>query len=267
MAVHFEVGYSLPGGDEALINSRILHARNWLTGGTITASNTASDYFATGPDNSLTYEFWSPGTLNVETWEYDHGSAVECDACGVGAHNLFTAGSTLKVEYFDGSWQTLIDVTPTDDSPVYAIFEPVTAQRWRIEVDGTAMSPVIGAIRFGKSQQMPRPVSGPHRPLELGRRTEARTNLSETGEFLGRTIQRRYLETSIGWNILEDTWVNANWPNLQRALESEPFFLAWRPGDDPGVGYCYTDEVPDAQYTGEANYMAASMQVMGRSWE
>lgn len=267
MAVFFEAGYSLPGGDEDLINARIMHARKWLTGGTVTASTTATDFFADAPNNSLTYEFWSPGTLVAETWEYDHGSSVECDACCIGAHNLFTAGSTLKVQYFSGSWQTLIDVTPTDDSPIYAIFEPITAQRWRIEVNGSAVAPEIGVIRFGKSLQMPRPINGGHNPLELARNTELRTNLSETGEFLGKTIQRRYLETSFAWNIVEDTWINANWPDLQKALESEPFFIAWRPGDDAGVGYCYVDDVPRAQYTGEANLMNASMRVMARSWE
>ena len=268
MAVFFESGYSLPGGDEPLTHARILHANNWLSGGTVSASTTGSEYFADAPANSLTYEFWSPDTINAETWEYDHGSSAECDVCCIAAHNLFTAGSSVDVEYYNGSsWVTLVSATPTDNSPIMAIFAPITAQRWRIAVQGVSVAPVIGVIRFGKALQMPRPSAASHKPLVYGRNVEMRTNESETGEWLGRTIQRKNLKTSYGWSIIEDTWFEANWPATQQAFEAEPFFLAWRPGDDDSVGYCVVNESPAPSYSGRANYMGVTMNVTARAWE
>jgi hypothetical protein len=158
-------------------------------------------------------------------------------------------------------------IAPTDNSPVMALFEPVTAPAWRLEITGGTAAPEMGVARFGKALQMPRPSAASHKPLVYGRNTETRTNESETGEWLGRTVQRRNLQTSYGWSLIEDTWFEANWPETQRAMESEPFFLAWRPGDDQSVGYCWVDEAPAPSYTGQRNFMSVRMNVTARSWE
>lgn len=268
MAVFFESGYTLPNGDEPLTHARILHANNWLSGGTASASTTDADYSEDAPLNSLTYETWSPGVTGPENWSYDHGSAVECDVCCISAHNLGTVGSPFRVRYYDGSdWQTIINETVTDDSPIMAIFDPVTAQEWRVAVDGVDGAPVIGVVRFGKALQMPRPSAASHKPLVYARNVEMRTSETETGEWAGRTIQRKNLKTSYGWSIIEDTWFEANWPDFQHASESEPFFIAWRPGDDQGVGYCYTSESPAPSYSGRANFMGVTLNVTARAWE
>jgi len=267
MTVIFQTGYSLPSGDEDLTHARIAHANNWYAGGTIAASSAETGYFASAPDNSLTYEYWKPSSLPA-TWETDLGSAREVDYCAIAAHNMGSNGNTLQVQYWNGSsWSGVIPSTAiTTEEPIFCIFAPQTRQRWRIQVsNGTA--PTIGVIRFGKALQMPRPMSGGHQPLALGRETVSRANISETGEILGRSVLRRSLKSSYSWNIIENSWIDANWPDFQRAAEAEPFFTAWRPVDDSGVGYGMADEVPKATYTGQAGFMRASLAMTARSWE
>lgn len=267
MSVIFEAGYTLPNTDEPLTHARIAHSRNWLAGGVAVASSTATDYFADAPLNSLTYELWKPSSVPA-TWEYDHTASVEADAICVAAHTLGTTGCTFKFQYWDGaSWVDLTAAgTVADDSPIMAIFEPVTAERWRINITaGTA--PEIGVLKVAKVLQMQRSLYGGHTPIDFGRQTILRSNMSETGEYLGRTKQRNMLATSYSWENLTADWVRSNWGELQRAVEAEPFFIAWRPGTYGEVGYCQTDDVPAPQNMGTKNLMAVSLTVRGLAYD
>lgn len=267
MTVIFQTSYSLPSGDEPLTHARIAHSLNWLSGGTATASSTATGYFADTPLNTLTYERWKPSSL-AATWEYDHGSAAECDYCCIAAHTMGTNGNTLQIQYWNGSsWTGVIPATAiTSDAPIMAIFAPQTRQRWRIQIsNGTA--PLVGVVKFGKALQMQRMVYQGHTPVDFGRNTVLRSNYSETGEFLGRAKQRTYLKTEFSWEHLTAAWVRANWGDMQRAVESEPFWVAWRPGGYGEVAFGQTDSPPTATNTGPGDMMSAGLQVRARGFD
>lgn len=267
MGVIFESGYSLPGGDEPLTHARIAHSSNWISGGTITASSTATDYFADGPDNSLTYEKWQPSSVTA-TWENNFGSSQDYDYCVIAAHDMGTQGNTLEVQtYASGSYTDLITATAiTDDMPIFVIFSEQTDTRARIRItNGSA--PTIGFIKFGKAFQMERPLYGGHAPLDLARQTELRSNYSETGEFLGRTKQRTYGSTSFAWSNLTAAWIRSNWKRFQKAIETEPFVIAWRPETFSEVGFCQTDQVPIPQNQGVRDLMSVEMNVRSRGYD
>lgn len=267
MAVAFESGYTLPGSDEPLTHARIAHSGNWLTGGTVTASTTATDFFADGPDNSLTYERWQP-TASPATWEYDHGSDVEADYCVIGAHDLGTQSVTVNVQAeIAAVWTTLVSVSPTTDEPIMAIFEPRTETKWRLQLTYAGTDPTIGVIKFGKALQMQRTLYGGHAPINMARQTILRSTYSETGEFLGRTKQRTYAQTSFSWDNLTADWVRANWRPFQLAMETEPFFIAWRPSTYGDVGLCQTDSVPVPSNKGVRDLMSVEMSVRGYGYD
>ena len=261
MAVIFQAGYSLPSGDEPLTHARIAHANNWLSGGTVNASSTATGYFAEGPTNSLTYEKWKPTAPG--TWEYDHGGSSECDYCVIGAHTLGTASATFKVQYWNGgAWIDLCAATsPADDEPIMVIFAPQTRQRWRVNI--SAGTPELGVVKFGSALQMERPLYGEYTPFRFARTTELRSSYSETGEFLGRTKQRKYLDFPITWRQLTRAWVNANWFSAVTAFEAEPFFVASAPGAFDEAALCQVaDQIQ--QPTQQANgFLSASLTVRG----
>lgn len=267
MGVIFQTGYSLPGGDKPLTHARIAHSGNWLSGGTITPSTTDAAYFANGPANSLTYEKWKATAL-AATWEYDHGAAALCDYCVIGAHNMGTNGNTLQIQYWNGaSWTGVIPATAiTDDMEIMAIFGQQTRQRWRISISGGSI-PEIGVIKFGKAMQMERPIYGGHAPLHMARQTVLRSNQSDTGEFLGRTKQRVQLGSTFSFANLTAAWVRANWRPFQKAIETEPFFIAWRPQDFSEVALCQSDAVPIPQNMGVRDLMSVEMQVRARAYD
>lgn len=267
MTVILQTGYSLPSGDQPLTHARIAHDNNWLNGGTITASGTATGFFAGGPTNGLTYEKWKSDALPA-TWEYDHGSAAECDYCVIGAHTLGTNGNTLQIQYWNGSsWTGVIAATAiTTNEPIMAIFAPQTWQRWRISItNGTA--PTIGVIKFGSALQMERPLYGGHAPIPFARQTILRSTKSETGEFLGRSKQRTYLNTSYEWQNLTSDWVRANWPSFQRAIEESPFFIAWRPATFGDVALAQTEEIPIPINMGIRDLMIVGLSIRARGYE
>jgi hypothetical protein len=264
MSIFIPGGYALPGGAFPLTHARIIHARNWLAGGSVTASTTATDFFAAGPTNSLTYERWKP-TGATATWEYNHGAPATVDSCGIAAHTLATAGGTVAVEYWNGSaWIEVARGVIPDNGPIMFLFAPVTAQRWRLSITGST-APEIGVIRFARAMQMERPFFGGHTPIDFGRQVVLRSNYTETGEYVGRSRQSVMLTTSCAWSNLSQAWINANWPAFQRAVEVEAFFIAWRPGDSQMVAYAQTDAVPAPQtmgvrdlYSVELNFRAYS---------
>lgn len=268
MTVILESGYTIGGGDQPLTHARIAHSENWKTGGTVTASTTDADYFEDAPNNTLTYEKWKP-TAAPATWEYEHGSSRNIDYCAIAAHDLGSTGSTIKAQYYNGSsWVNLCDATLiTDDSPIFIIFTTVNAQRYRVRIDSYSSAPEIGVIKFGVALQMERPLFAGHKPINLARTVTLRTNNSETGEFLGRSKQRMFRETTYQWNHLSYAWVAANWPLLQSAVETEPFWVAWRPSDYQGVAFGVTGQSPEPSFTGQKDLMQVALNVRARGYD
>lgn len=261
----FQSGYSLPRGDYPLTHARISHSGNWKSGGTSLASTTATGYFADAPLGSLTYENWKP-TAVPATWEYNHGSAFSCDNCCIASHTL--SGCTINFQYWNGSsWISVTTaIVVSSNAPIMAFWPPVFAQRWRVNI--TAGSPPeIAVIKFGKLMQIPRPIYGGHSPIDFGRQTILRSNHSETGQYLGRTRQRVMLGAEYNWQNLEADWIRANWKNFQLAIETEPFFIAWRPGSFDEVAYCQTDAIPVPQNMGIRDLMSVSLSVRGLAYD
>lgn len=222
-----------------------------------------TSYTGDGVSGVNLYEAWLSEA--AATWEYAHTKSSSCDYICIGAHTLGSDGATFKVQYHNGStWADLCAAqSPTDDSPIYAIFAPVTASRFRLNISSFAKSPKVGIFKAGLSLQMERPIYGGHVPLVMSRQTTLRSNYSETGEFLGRTKQRVQLTSSFSWQHLSATWVRANWPGFQTAIETEPFFIAWRPGTFTDAGLCQVDATPAPTNMGIRDLMSVDVEVRG----
>jgi len=166
----------------------------------------------------------------------------------------------------DDSWANLEVVNPTDNSPIMLTHAEITSSRWRIRVRRGVL-PRISVYRVGAALQMARPIYGGHTPMVLGRQTLLRSNYSETGEFLGRTKQRTYQATTFDWEHLTAAWIRTNWVPLQKAVETEPFFIAWRPLSFNEAGYAQVDEVPAPSNMGIRDLMSVSLSVRGLGYD
>ena len=265
MTVLFESGYVTD--NYPLTHARIAHDNNWIASDTITASTTATDYFAEGPDNSLTYEKWKPSSLPA-TWENDFSSSNAVDYCVIAAHNMGTNGNSLQVQRYDSaSYTDMIPTTAiTDDSPIFVIFTSTADTRYRIRIsNGTA--PEIGVIKFGVALQMPRPIYGGHSPVDLARETILQANISETGEFLGRTKKRHALTAQFDWQHIGADWVRDNWVDFQKATETAPFVIAWRPSSFGEVHLVQATQTPTADNMGIRNLMTLSATGRARGYD
>jgi hypothetical protein len=249
-------------------HARIAHSGNWHSGGVIDASSTAVGYFAAAPDNTLTYERWKPNTATTQTWAIDFGASVACDYCCIGAHTLGTNGWTLQVQYLEDTvWIDLIpDTAITDDSDIFVIFPLQAFGSWRIRITG-GTAPEIGVIKFGRALQMERPIFGGHTPIMMARQTVMKMNESESGEYLGRSKFRTYLQSSFAWRNLTSAWIRENWPLLQRSIETEPFFIAWRPESYSEAAFGRAMASPAPTNSGQRDLMDVELSMRARGYD
>lgn len=256
-------GKILVDAPQPLTHARIIHSNLWLSGGTATASSTASGYLADGPLNSLTYERWKPATSNA-TWDYVQAVPAGANCVGIAAHTLGSTKSLIKVQHYDsGSWTDLIDwhAVP-DNEPIIIFWDDVTDTRFRLAISYST-APEVGVIKFANHLSMQAPIYGGHAPVDLAREAVLRSNYSETGDFLGRSVQRTYNPTSFSWQHLSADWIRTYWPSLQTGIEAEPFFIAWRPASFDAVGYMQTDKIPIPVNMGIRNLMEVELSGRG----
>jgi len=206
--------------------------------GAVSASSAAAGFPASAAANPLTYEFWKP-TATPAWWRVDAGTAVTVDYVGIASHNL--AGSTVTVQRSDNNstWVDVVSTTPTDNSPIMFLFAAVSARYWRVSVTGNSVA--IGVINIGKVLEMQRACFAGINPIDLTRRTTIRPNVSEGGQWLGRSIIRQGSGTSVSFRHLTYDWYRANFDPFVEQARSYPFFFAWRPeGYANSVGYVWT---------------------------
>ena len=200
---------------------------------------------------------------SVATVDFTPFTSEQADMFCIASHNLSTSAGIITIAH--GAAHTDImgaSITPTDNEPVMAIFEPLTPTEWRLTVS-RAVLPQIGVVRWGKALQMQRPVFGGHEPMALSRNTVMRANKSTTGEWLGQTTLRTSRSTSFSWSNIDDDWTRTNWVPFQKAAEREPFFLAWRPITYSEAGYCSISKHKTPSNAGVRALMSLSLDVTG----
>jgi hypothetical protein len=206
--------------------------------GTVTASSAQAGFPASAAKNPLTYEFWRPSTFPA-WWAVDAGAPVTVDYVGIGASK--TTGCTIGVEYStDNDTWVAVDSAGSDSTPTMMfLFTPIIARYWRVTVSGSNAS--FGAIYIGKVLEMQRACYAGLSPINFNRTSVIRPNVSEGGQWLGRTLIRQGSEMSVGFRHLDYDWYKDNFDPFVDQARSYPFFFAWRPDNYPeSVGYVWT---------------------------
>ena len=222
------------------------------------ADGSSDTYTGDGTSGLFVYRAF----LSLANSNYKIGAraAKQADYCCIGAHNLGTAGATVILQYLDGTFQSIMTVTPTDDSPIWLMFEPETRQEWRLLIN-SAVEPTMGNIKIGKALKFDRTMRGGYAPIQWQRETEFRTNWSSGGELLARRAQARYLKASFEWPLVSKSWVDTNWADLTDALEQNPFFIAPNPKRTKEAAFCVAEGINHPSYVGVTDLMQIGMQV------
>lgn len=250
MTVQIQSDYTTANGFRPLNYARILHAGNWVASDDITVSGDGTNLDSL--KNSLTYEKWTaPVTLPASVrYTFNEPKAINC-IC-IAAHNM--SGAEVAITYFDTATMSsafMTNIYPTDNSPIMLLFNTITTPWVEVRFDTAlalsldfvsetysiyngATQAQAGVVKMGQALEMYRPFYGGFSPTPMQRASRVVGNVSEGGEWLGRTRVRSAFRAQYQWANLPYDWVRANLDGasgLIRNLETEPFFIAWRPND------------------------------------
>lgn len=260
MTLHLS-GYTV-GSNQPLNHARIL----WQPiAGTVTAGGTNGALAA----NDFTFQRWDTGTL-PSNWTLVAAANVNVDTVFIAGHNLGTVGATVEVQTaatLGGAFTTRATIVPTDDSAIAVMINNAgtaySIRELRIRVTGSTAAQ-IGIIRAGVALQMTQPVFGGVNPIGLSRLVETRHAMSETGQWLGRTVQRQALRTTMDWTHLTSAWYRASFHPFALTLPQKPFGLIQNALRMPeSVAWCWTDESPAPSNMGVAAFMQVSLSITG----
>lgn len=219
-----------------------------------------------------TYERWIDNTAEMGTL-YQLATLTEIDFIGVAAHNLFSAGvPSITIRYattIGGALTDLVQIPVTSDGAILQLFDPVDAaeiQFFIADPGGIVPSREIGIIYAGKALRMERSIYGGHSPIDLSANTRYQSALSETGQFLGRTITRQGIETAYSWRYLSPDWYRANFQPFVESAKTLPFFLQWRPDLYPdAVAFGHTSADIQPSNVGGNGLMTVGFTMLGHA--
>lgn len=224
MSVHWTAGYAA-ASPWPMTHARILHTP--LTG-TVAADSSVEGFAAANAANPNTYSFWKPAVTPVG-WSVTFAAPQTVDAVGIGAAQIAGRGVTVAT-FASGVWTNRISFTQSGvagDSAALALFAPVVAEAVGLFFGGIV--PVVGVIYAGRAMVMPRAEFTGMGQLTYSRRTEFEQNISEGGQWLGRSVARIATQGQFAWEYLGEDFVRDELDPFSRAAQVRPFFLAPMP--------------------------------------
>jgi len=252
-------GYTV-GSNQPLNHARILYAP---LSGTVTGDGTNPSYAL----NDYTSQRWVLAT-GTNTWTLVTTADASLDCVFIAAHNL--SGRTVTISTAStvgGAHTTRATISPTDNTTIASLFNDTgvayTVREVRVTVsDGSDIA--VGIIRAGAALQMPIPIYGGHRPLNLNRITEAQQQFTETGQWLGRIAKRRAVASSYAWEYLSTSWYDTYFEPFAQTLPLNPFCIAGNPSKiTSDVGFVWTDRDVEPAQMGIQTYRSVTVNVTG----
>jgi hypothetical protein len=237
---------------------------NLVRNAAISATSRIDGFPPSAVANPLTYEYWRP--------QNGSGSIVmgfplsPVDYVGIASHNLKNSPVKIELSTDATNYVEVMTVTPTSDAPIMVLFDEVQAAFLRVTVNAPEAS--VGIIYAGKALAMQRRIWGGVNPLNLSRRTVIRPNISENGQWLGRSIIREGSATSVTFRNLSYDWYRANFDPFVESARKYPFFFGMRPDEYPEItGYVWTNNDIVPQTSGIRNFLDVSVDMQGLAIE
>jgi hypothetical protein len=206
-----------------------------------------------------TYEFFKPSGTD-STVLIDLGSAQDVNYFGLVGRNM---GSVrLESSTDNTTFATVLDVNDGANVITMGLFDTVNARYFKFTFFGSTQE--IVKLNMGVTLDMPRPIYGGHTPINLNRATEYRNNVSEGGQFIGRTLKRSGFKGSFSWSNITAAWIRSYFEDFIFKARTENFFIAWRPATFPAeVGYCQTSSDISPTNQGVRDLMSVSITAQG----
>jgi hypothetical protein len=235
---------------------------------TVTASSEDADYPKENAYDWRPFTWWKPTSTGDSWLQASFTSAKEVNYFAVAGHNLGSSGSSIKLQYHNGS--TWVDAVSgggggVDDRVIFFTFDSIVSNTWRLLVSNPTTIASVGVVSFGMTTDLTKgQKTGFAVPTMVGD-SEYRTNESDTGLFLGRSIKRQNYPGSISLDLMDPDWVRQTWIPFTEHAKLKPFFFVWSGGYYPDeVVFAWTDgDINPPNYSGEL-WMSASLKFNGK---
>lgn len=229
-----------------------------------TADSEATGFDASSVLNSMTYEKWKPqvdiANLTIALTE---SGTTSVNYVAIGAHTMGTNGSGYTIQYsIDGvNFTTLVaKQSPTNDRARMDTFTALSISHIRIVLTDAIAS--IGSVYVGTYLEMSTEFMDDHDLGVYARKTEYKNNVSMSGQWLGRSIERQGLDTSFNWRYVTQTFYDASVEPFVQSAITNPFFIKWRPSDSPTeVLYCWLTQDVKPTISKVNNYTSFTLNV------
>ena len=215
-----------------------------------------------------TWERYRP-TSGSKTIKFQMPSDV-VDFVGIAAHNAGTHdnGVNISVGYATsvGGGVSNLDTMQFNDSngALMIVFNPVVAQEIIITFSASTSGLELGVIYAGLALEMPHGLWGGHAPIVLNGETKYQNTMSDSGNFLGRSIVRQGIETSYKWRHLDPDWIRSDFMPFVKSARKTPFFILERPDTYTETAYGFTtNDIKPVNMSGGARLMEVGFNMRG----
>ncbi len=200
--------------------------------GTWSATSEKADFGVALLDNVSTDDMWLADNVTQADAKLDLGEEKTVEHVFL----LIAEADTFEVAYStDDSTYTDITSSPqTAERNALVLFDAVTARYIRIRLNASSAADLgLAVVYVGRPLVMQRQVFGGLEPPSLARDDKIRPQISEGGQWLGSTVQRKGFSFSLEWRHLEYQWFQSNMQPFAEKTRGVPFPIAWRP--EPGT--------------------------------
>lgn len=232
-------------------NTPVIGYDNLVTSSNVTVTSEQTNYPGSNLGNPSTADRWrateaDPTVEDIITVAL--GSDKQIDYVGVAGHNFGSARIAVKLqgEFTEGVWTDLAsEFMPADDRPLVVRFTPASMISVRLVLAAGLSSAQASVLYVGKLLVLPRKVYVGFSPPTFAFTPNVKTNISENGQFLGRTVVGESAGTTLPLQNLSPSWYRAYFHPFARAAAEVPFFFAWRPTTYPlEVAYAWLTNAP-----------------------
>lgn len=236
---------------------------NLLVQGTVVASNENVDNPVENLFDYRTDDFFTQGA-NMTNVDLTLSSAAGANYFVFYNSDLADNNGTIKLQYWNGS--AYVDATSniavTGAAPYVTFFDKKTSDKWRIVIDADAPSS-IGLAAFGEYLAVERGLYIGFTEPVLARDTELLSNTSDGGNFIGQSVIRKGIDTTLNIEFASDAWVRDSWLPFVKFAELKPFFFAWDAVNYPTeAAFCKATSFGKPVHT-HYGYMAVNLGVRG----
>lgn len=204
---------------------------------TVTSTSSTAGYDKDNMIDGRPYTKWAASSNATQNLDAAFGASQTADAIGIFNHNLGTIGATVKVQITSGTWDTLLTITPSDDTAILLPFSSNSDTDWRIEISGASDPAEIGILMLGEKLSFGYGPEAPFNPKSEG--IKANSLISKGGYLLGTDVRYNPLSITARYNYVSRTWVSTYYLPFWRdhARHLKYFFYAYDPDNDPNTVY------------------------------